>query len=392
MQSEGAGAFWSYVHADDDAEGGRIVDLAHDLQAQYALLSGGQLDLFLDRDAIGWGDDWRERIAEALSAATFFIPIMTPGYFNSQECRRELISWVREATRLGVQSLLLPVLYVRIVDLELHDQTDEAMALVKPLQHEPWTDLRLEDRHSQPYRTAVARLAQALIDRVLTVSQLSQPTPHESVATDDDDDEAPGALDLLVDAEAALPRWQAVVDGLGPTLDRLSEIAQAAAAQMQRSDARGGGAAGRLVAATAAASRMREPADEILRLGEQNTREVEVINAAITALLDELEAQPPREPDERAGALGLFDSVEQLAAAAAVTTENLKDLFNTLDGTARAARTLRPIARDLQKGVRGFVDAQATYDEWVRRIHQIRPRLEKGADRDTASDQTEPEK
>jgi hypothetical protein len=148
MDTEQAAAFWSYVHDDDEAEGGRITELARDLQRQYGLLTGGALELFLDRDALRWGDDWRERIAEALSAATFFIPIMTPRYFDSVECRREVIRFGREAGRLGVESLVLPVLYVPVPDLEEEEPADEALLLLKPYHYENWTTLRFEDRGS----------------------------------------------------------------------------------------------------------------------------------------------------------------------------------------------------------------------------------------------------
>jgi len=48
--------FWSYVHADDEAESGRIVRLGRDLQSQYELLTGESVELlFLDKDAIAWG-------------------------------------------------------------------------------------------------------------------------------------------------------------------------------------------------------------------------------------------------------------------------------------------------------------------------------------------------
>jgi len=32
--------FWSYVHADDDAESGRIAQLARDVVAQFEMLTG----------------------------------------------------------------------------------------------------------------------------------------------------------------------------------------------------------------------------------------------------------------------------------------------------------------------------------------------------------------
>jgi predicted transcriptional regulator len=58
--------FLSYVHADDDAENGRIVRLARDVQSQFEMLTGEAISLFLDKDAIEWGDDWRAKIDSGL--------------------------------------------------------------------------------------------------------------------------------------------------------------------------------------------------------------------------------------------------------------------------------------------------------------------------------------
>jgi hypothetical protein len=64
--------FWSYVHADDEAEGGRITSLARDLAAQFEMLTGEQLALFLDKDALQWGDDWQRQINSNLEGVAFF--------------------------------------------------------------------------------------------------------------------------------------------------------------------------------------------------------------------------------------------------------------------------------------------------------------------------------
>lgn len=81
--------FWSYVHADDQAEGERISRLARDVSAQFEMLTGEPITLFLDKDAIRWGEDWRATIDTSLASVAFFIPVMTPRYFMSAECRRE---------------------------------------------------------------------------------------------------------------------------------------------------------------------------------------------------------------------------------------------------------------------------------------------------------------
>lgn len=79
--------FWSYVHKDDKADDGRITQLSHDICEQYEMLTGETISIFLDKDRNEWGDDWRNNIENALSSIAFFIPVITPRYLISPECR-----------------------------------------------------------------------------------------------------------------------------------------------------------------------------------------------------------------------------------------------------------------------------------------------------------------
>lgn len=81
--------FFSYVHADDEAERGRIAQLARDIAERVEMLTGETIELFFDRDDLEWGDDWRNRIDNSLASTAFFIAILTPRFFTSSECRRE---------------------------------------------------------------------------------------------------------------------------------------------------------------------------------------------------------------------------------------------------------------------------------------------------------------
>lgn len=63
----GISGFWSYAHADDEAEGGRITQLADLLRQEYELLTGEPLTLSLDISLLEWGADWRQKIDEALA-------------------------------------------------------------------------------------------------------------------------------------------------------------------------------------------------------------------------------------------------------------------------------------------------------------------------------------
>ena len=66
--------FWSYVHEDDEAERGRISELAKDVVSQYKMRTGETIELFLDKDAIEWGNKWRKEIGDSLESVAFFIP------------------------------------------------------------------------------------------------------------------------------------------------------------------------------------------------------------------------------------------------------------------------------------------------------------------------------
>ena len=107
--------FWSYVHKDDEAEGKRISRLARDVVAQYEMITGDTIELFLDKDGgIEWGDEWRGKIEEQLASVAFFIPVMTPRYFKSEECRKELRFFVQRANKFGFKEMLLPLYYIDI--------------------------------------------------------------------------------------------------------------------------------------------------------------------------------------------------------------------------------------------------------------------------------------
>ena len=84
-------AFLSYVHRDDQHDGGQIQRLREMLQGEVRMQLGeDDFAIFLDRDDIAWGQNWRRRIETSLDAVTLLIPILTPSFFASTEGRREL--------------------------------------------------------------------------------------------------------------------------------------------------------------------------------------------------------------------------------------------------------------------------------------------------------------
>lgn len=198
-----AAVFWSYAHEDNRLDGGGILGLATHLREELSLSAGTDIAFFVDRDELKWGEEWRRRIDTALAQTTFFIPIITPRFFASEECRRELFAFVGQARSLGLLELVLPVLYVDVPRFG-SENSDEAVALVSRMQYVDWRKLRLLGERSTEYRVALNSLAQRLLEVAV---RLIDEDVQRSIERAAQPEEEPGLLDLLMQIEEQLPGW-----------------------------------------------------------------------------------------------------------------------------------------------------------------------------------------
>jgi F-box protein 11 len=135
-------AFLSYAHADDDFLGGRIAALRDALQKAVRFRTGQPFDVFLDRDGIGLGQDWQDRLDEALAGARFLIPILSPSYLASGACRDELAKFLELERKAGRKDLVLPILIEMVARPADADQSDEARLkrIVLQRQYRDWSE------------------------------------------------------------------------------------------------------------------------------------------------------------------------------------------------------------------------------------------------------------
>ena len=204
--------FWSYARRDDEADSGGITHLSKRMQDEYSILTGRELDLFVDT-RLEWGELWRERIDSSLASSTFFVPILTPRYFQREECRKELRDFHAQATAYGVQDLVLPILYADIDDFN-SDNPDELIALASRRQCADWRQHRVSGAQSAEYRSDLNGLARRLVEvsRKVAERQVSQ----EAVTPIHDPEQ--GFYEVL---ESVKGKWPALIDVIEQ--DRLNE-------------------------------------------------------------------------------------------------------------------------------------------------------------------------
>jgi hypothetical protein len=155
--------FVSYRRDDNDTFGGVVDRLVSDIRGHYAAATGQQLDFFVDRDSIGWGEDWRNSIADSVLSATLFIPVVTMRYFQSSNCLDELRTFHRHAETQGVTSLILPI--VLSGAHQIHSDSDQAdIRLIERLNLRDLSEAWESGYESAEWRRAIRSLVDGLQD------------------------------------------------------------------------------------------------------------------------------------------------------------------------------------------------------------------------------------
>lgn len=139
-------AFLSYAHFDDAHENGKLHTFAERLSGEVRLQWGEEFPIFIDRNDLKWGQRWKERIDESLDGVTLLIPILTPSYFKSEWCRKELLRFREREKKLHRGDLILPVYYIRspILEEEAKCSGDEVARVLAERQYHDWRSLRHE--------------------------------------------------------------------------------------------------------------------------------------------------------------------------------------------------------------------------------------------------------
>lgn len=364
--------FWSYVHDDDRSEDGRICRLAEDVVSQYELLTGEKIELFLDRDDIKWGEDWRRRVDSGLASTAFFVPVLTPRYFMSSECRRELHFYARAATSLGFKELVLPLLYVDVALLKDPDTADELVGLVNTFQWEDWREIRFANPASEDYRRGVARLAGRLVEANAAADQASATaiTLEPEPSSGGGEAELPGVLDRLADGEQALPEWTATVESMTADIELIGELMQAATGEIEEGDSHGKGFALRLTVAHRLSKQLAEPAERIWASANQFVSQLRRVDDLVRTIIELAPGQITDDTESRATICGFFHSLRELSASAHEGLTNTQGMISSIGPLEAMSRDLRAPLRRLRQGLTIMVEAREISDDWIRLIEQ----------------------
>ena len=199
--------FASYAHADNDQDEQRITEIISRLEGEVQVQTGREFRIFVDRDDIAVGQQWKARIDDSLNEVTFLIPFLTPSFFTSGECRREVERFLEREQDVGRDDLILAVYYIDVPVLN-----DESKRSSDPLaeefasrQYHDWRDLRFEPLQSATVGKRLEEAAlqiRAAIDRAVPTTVKKRKT-RSAVPTVSEDDGHVSSASAAIDTSAA---------------------------------------------------------------------------------------------------------------------------------------------------------------------------------------------
>lgn len=387
-----AKGFWSYARTDDDRERGRIVRLASLIRDEFQTLTGASIEIFVDRDDVRWGQNFRDRIDDSLRQTTFFIPVLTSTFFLRDECRREMREFVATARTLGQEELLLSIRYSPISDLT-EDSTDELKAIAAKMQYEPWEDLRLVDEDSAAYRRGVNRLAGRLVELttelqnrpVVSVGDAMSPASRDPLSLDSpgptssdeatEDLDSPGYFEHMAEFGPATSEWMNAIGGFPDSLQEFNRLMSAAGTKMSTTESKPNPFAARIVILRSLAKDLDGPVAKIESLSKEYASGLLRLDPIIQAVLTALPLT--NDPDEIRSATA---SVRGLILAARAAMEGVSGAASAAKRYEGMSRDLRPLLRRFQVAMRNVLDGQATLEAWLPLIEKAEELAAEGDD------------
>jgi hypothetical protein len=150
--------FLSYARVDDTS---KLVSKLHEyLERNCGMHLGYPTSIYVDKRDIQPGTDWAVEIESSLSKVEALFPVMSPSFFNSPNCRREVEIYAAARLKAGKRLNIFPILLVPVPQLKATSNDP----LVQQLVSCQFADLTsvLRKGFRDPAKVALDRVAQSV--------------------------------------------------------------------------------------------------------------------------------------------------------------------------------------------------------------------------------------
>lgn len=194
--------------------------------------------------------------------------------------------------------------------------------------------------------------------------------PEVAETEEREDEEGPGFLDVLAEAEEATPLLARVAEEITAIFEELPALTDEAMREMAESDARGGGAGGRLRVAKKFADSLEEPAAALEQSAAEFVGELGRMAPGFSYLLGEIE-QDPSVLDSDEGARQFADAIQEMSQASEESLAQVGILADNVEYLGNISTRLRPVSRRMSSALRRIAGNSRTIEEWGQRLDAI---------------------
>lgn len=378
--------FLSYAR-EDDAAFSFADPLKSTLKQLISGLSGRTTEVFLDRDDIPLGENWKEKIENGVRNSLVLIAVYTGNYPRREPCREEFFLFLEQSREYDVQNLLIPVVWLGFESL-LPEGEDEISDYVRTHQAADFKEAWVEGTSSAPFKKNVLKIAERVLQvtaqveetlaakehdiaaRAMARSSASLATPSRYPAdkievrenSDHDDDDEDGLLELSEAINADLQVMTSEAEALGEAMKSFGNIPEAP----KESSSSPAAATKYMILA---ANSMKEPSNAIEDHGSkllQATRQCDVTLRKIIRVANASGSAEIR--------VSLYDSLASNVKSLSdlsVVDEQLNSLLEKLRGPEALSASVRKAAKPARRGVTAVRDALSLISDWPSLVNAL---------------------
>ena len=155
-----------------DNRDGIITALVRELERIHRAVTGRDLIVFLDKVSISSGVIWEQCIRQALSKSRMFMVCMSPSYFQSEECRKQLECFLaREVASSPSGEGIVPILCWDVPEISGGAPGSQMTPMMTELRRRQFIDLRplFHEGISALRQVEVQRSLNSLVRQVVSV-------------------------------------------------------------------------------------------------------------------------------------------------------------------------------------------------------------------------------
>lgn len=357
-------SFWSYVHDDDAAVFGKIGHLKEDVRRIYKLMTGDRIEIFMDREEIGWGQQWSQVINQGITRTVFMMPIVTPSYFQSSACRDELLKFDALCVRRGLDDLVLPIVFSGLERISV-DSDDEVVRIVANAQFEDFSEIWPYERGGEQWMLAVRRLVTELVKAERRMDERLVELAGQVPVTGDDDDDDPedvadderGITEYIAEI---IPASNAAMEAVNQATAEFGEFSSAfTATPLGRGESLSSDPRRMQAQIVTTAAAIKEPARTFEAAGSAALDKVSEANVLITGIRQSIAGMHNRAFEE-----AFVQSMGDLASVDEVV-QQMNEMIRQMSDLERLSSVLRKELRPARRGMQFLRDAGRLVVGWT---------------------------